>query len=115
VPVYDWARQDAWERAAPARLLALWREAALSVARTYRDRGQRAAAMEVYITLLEHDPQLANAQQGLLLAAAGMGDGARLEAAWARVRAAWEGDVPDDLRALYERLGRELAARPGTP
>jgi len=44
-----------------------------------------------------------------LLAAAGIGDTAGLEAAWERVRSAWDGDVPDDLQDLRERLQREVA------
>jgi hypothetical protein len=110
VPAYGWARQDAWERDAPAFLLALWRDAVLSLARAYRDSGQHPAAVNVYGMLLDQDPQLANAQQGLLLAAAGTDDPARLEAAWRRVRVAWDGDVPDDVRELHEELRREVAA-----
>jgi tetratricopeptide (TPR) repeat protein len=111
VPAYAWARQDAWEQQAPAYLLALWRDAVLSLGRAYRDSGEYAAAVKVYATLLDQDPQLDNAQQGLLLAAAGTGDPAGLETAWERVRTAWDGDPPDDLHDLYDKLRREVAAR----
>jgi hypothetical protein len=111
VPAYAWARQDVWERDAPARLLALWWDAALSLARAFRDGGQHAAAASVYSALLDSDPQIANAQQGLLRATAGTGDQARLQAARQRVRAVWDGDVPDDLHELHEQLLREVATR----
>jgi hypothetical protein len=52
--------------------------------------------------VLDQDPQLDNAQQGLLLAA-GTGELARLEGAW-------EWDTQDALRELYEQLRREVAA-----
>jgi hypothetical protein len=69
----------------------------------------------VYAELLEAIPLQTNAQQGLLLATAEAGDLAGLQAAWEQVRTTWDEDPPNDLRELYERLQREVAAehRPG--
>jgi len=65
--------------------------------------------MHLYTTLLDQDPLHRNAQEGLLLAAAGAADPSGLEVAWARLRTTWEGEVPDDLRELHDRLQREIA------
>jgi hypothetical protein len=110
VAAYEWARQDAWERDAPAYLVALWQKVALVLARAYSDAGQHAAAEHLYATLLDRDPLHRNAQEGLLLAAARSADSAELEAAWARVRTAWEGEAPMELNELHDRLQRELAS-----
>src|SRR5207247_1030984 len=61
VPAYDWAREDAWERDAPAYLAALWQKTVLSLARAHGDAGQHAAAMHLYATLLDQDPLHRNA------------------------------------------------------
>ncbi len=109
MPIFGWLQQMEWEQDAPAELRRLWRDTALRLARAYRDLGRHAAAREVYAELLEASPLQTNAQQGLLLATAESGDPAGLEAAWERVRTAWDEDPPSDLRELYERLRREVA------
>jgi hypothetical protein len=109
VVAYEWARQDAWEREAPAYLVALWQKVGLVLARAHGDAGQHAAAAHLYATLLDRDPLQRNAQEGLLLAAAGSAEPSEVEAAWARIRAAWEGEVPAELDDLHKRLQRELA------
>ena len=106
---YGWARQDAWERDTPAYLVALWKKVALVLARAYSDAGQDAAVAHLYATLLDRDPLHRNAQEGLLLAAARSADPSELTAAWARVRTAWEDEVPDELDDLHKRLQRELS------
>jgi tetratricopeptide (TPR) repeat protein len=115
VPIFAWLQQLEWEQDAPAELRRLWRDTALRLARAYRDAGRHAAARDVYAELLEASPLQTNAQEGLLLAMAEAGDLGGLEAAWERVRGAWDKDPPDDLRELYEGLRREVAAahRPG--
>jgi two-component SAPR family response regulator len=110
VAAYEWARQDAWERDAPAYLVALWQKVTFVLARAYGDAGQHAAAEHLYATLLDRDPLHRNAQEGLLLAAARSAEPSELEAAWARVGRAWEGQVPTELSELDERLRRELAS-----
>jgi hypothetical protein len=109
VVAYEWARHDAWEREAPAYLVALWQKVALVLARAHCDAGQHAAAAHLYATLLDRDPLHRNAQEGLLLAAARSTEPSDLEAAWARVRTIWEGEVPKELEEWYERVQRELA------
>ena len=88
--------------------MALWQKVALALARAHRDAGQHAAAAHLYATLLDRDPLHRNAQEGLLLAAARSAEPAELQAAWARVRTAWQGEVPMELDELHERLQREL-------
>jgi nucleoid-associated protein YgaU len=109
VVAYAWARQDAWERDAPAYLVALWQKVALTLARVHSDAGQHAAAAHLFGTVLDRDPLHRNAQEGLLLAAARSAEPSELEAAWARVRKAWEDEVPIELDELHERLQREVA------
>jgi hypothetical protein len=92
----------------PARRLeALGREAAMLLARAYRQAGRHNEALSIYDELLGRDPLDRRPCEGLLIAAAGTLDMTRLHEAWERVCACLGGEEPET-RTLYEKLRREL-------
>ena len=109
VEFFRWLGQQHWERAA-GRLEALGLDAAMLLARAYRDAARYEDALSRYDELLCEEPLDRRAQEGLLIAAAGTRDVVRLEQAWQQVCACLGGDCDSDVRALYERLKRELSS-----
>ena len=109
VEFFRWLGQQHWERAA-GRLEALGRDAAMLLARAYRDAARYEDALSRYDELLCEEPLDPRAQEGLLIAAAGTRDLVRLEQAWQQVCACLGGDCDSEVRALYERLKRELSS-----
>ena len=107
VPIYRWLDEPRWEQAA-RRLPALWREAAILLARAYRDAEQREKAVAVYASLVTDDPLDGDAAEGLLLAAAGTRDPLRLAEAWRQVCRSSDGQLEGELRQLHERLERDV-------
>ena len=106
---FRWLGQQQSERAA-GRLDALGGDAAMLLARTYRDAARYEDALSRYDELLREEPLDWRAQEGLLIAAAGTRDIVRLEQAWREVCACLGGDCHSGARALYERLTREVSA-----
>ncbi len=111
IELYRWLAEPHWERAA-RRLEALGREAAGLVARAYRDAGRHEEALAIYASLLGEDPLDPRAQEGLLAAAAGTGDAARLHDAWEQVCVCLGGDDDPEVRSHYEQLVRGMERRP---
>src|SRR6266508_3831236 len=107
VQLYRWLGEPHWERAAK-RLEALGREAAMLLARAYRDAGRHDEALALYDQLLGEDPLDRRASEGLLIAAAGTGDVVQLEQAWQQVCACLCGEGDADARSLYEQVRREV-------
>jgi hypothetical protein len=70
--------------------------------------------MSVYSEMLTDNPLDRRAQEGLLAAAAGIGDGMQLADGWQQVCASLDGDVDVELQELYERLPRELSQWSGS-
>jgi DNA-binding SARP family transcriptional activator len=107
VDFYRWLGESHWETAAQ-RLEALGRDAAVLLARAYRDAGRHEEALARYDELLSEDPLDRRAREGLLIAAAGTRDGVRLEQAWQQVCACLGGEDDTDARILYEKLRRDV-------
>ena len=70
-------------------------------------RGRHKEALVLYGELMADLPLDRRVHEGLLVAAAGTGDIAQLDEAWQQVCACHGAEGDREVRAQYERLGRE--------